>query len=91
MQKLLAFVLTPVVLVLFAWMLYGPTAQSDGAGPSFVYRFDADASGNHRVPALPVGAVQLRRREDNRTHVERWRPIADFVIKAGQHVQVTPQ
>lgn len=63
----------------------------NATGPSFVYRFDADAAGNHRVAALPVGVAQLRRRQGDRTRVQGWQRIADVTITAGQHVQVTPK
>jgi len=60
-------------------------------GPNYVYRFDADAAGNHRVAALPVGTAQLRRRQGDNTRVEGWKSIADVTITASQHVQVTPK
>ena len=59
--------------------------------PTFVYRFDPDVAGNHRVAALPVGLAQLRRRENDRTDVESWKPIADVTLATGQHPQVTPR
>ncbi len=59
--------------------------------PKFTYRFDPGGDGTHRIDALPAGSVELRRREDDRTSVQNWEPVAAFEIIAGQHARVAPR
>lgn len=50
---------------------------------SFVYRFDADADGNHRFDGLPIGRAELRRRNE-RDDIARWDVVRTVEIADGE-------